>query len=200
MPNRMRSVLDNIDIIICFFRALMCVYARFSCRKVFLRIPLPPPAKLVPAIAGCRVESRLQRRTAPCAHARPRQRAEHRFKEFSLTCPSQPAVPMAIFDLRFLRRGSPLTRCLQAISDTKEEYRILPDNEPADYFATPLRVKKFTPAWPGHAEEISLKMIVRTLAPVQLSLQPSSPRMPAAVSIAKSTIPIRYQKGSEGNV
>lgn len=60
--------------------------------------------------------------------------------------------------------------------------------------------KEIYPGMAGRAEEISLKMIVRTLAPVQLSLQPSSSRMAAAVSIAKSTIPIRYQKGSEGNV
>lgn len=53
-------------------------------------------------------------------------------------------------------------------SDTKIEYYLLPGNEPADFFASPLRVKKLTPAMPGRAEVIFPKIIVRTLvAPVQ---------------------------------
>lgn len=87
--------MDNIDIIIWFFRALLCFYARFTYRKVFCEFFCQ---KAESAKAGCRGESRLQRRTALCAHARPGQRAERRFKEFSLIGPSQPAVPMAIFD------------------------------------------------------------------------------------------------------
>ena len=58
---------------------------------------------------------------------------------------------------------SPLTRCLQAISDTKVDRRILPANEPANYFPAALRVKKLTPALPGHPEVIFSKIIVRTL-------------------------------------
>ena len=58
---------------------------------------------------------------------------------------------------------SPLTRCLQAISDTKVDRRILPANEPDNYFPAALRVKKLTPALPGHPEVIFSKIIVRTL-------------------------------------
>ena len=60
-------------------------------------------------------------------------------------------------------RSHPLTRCLQAISDTKVDRRILPANEPANYFPAALRVKKLTPALPGHPEVIFSKIIVRTL-------------------------------------
>ena len=65
---------------------------------------------------------------------------------------------------RFQRtRDHPLTRCLQAISDTKVDRRILPANEPDNYFPAALRVKKLTPALPGHPEVIFSKIIVRTL-------------------------------------
>ena len=57
----------------------------------------------------------------------------------------------------------PLTRSLQAISDTKVDHWILPANEPVNYFPAALRVKKLTPALPGRAKVIFSKIIVRTL-------------------------------------
>ena len=60
-------------------------------------------------------------------------------------------------------RSHPLTRCLQAISDTKVDHWILPANEPVNYFPAALRVKKLTPALPGRAKVIFSKIIVRTL-------------------------------------
>ena len=74
---------------------------------------------------------------------------------------------------RFQRtRDHPLTRSLQAISDTKVDHWILPDDEPGHIFleasaGVVFIVKKINPGRPGHSEEIFSKIFPGTLAPVQ---------------------------------
>ena len=68
---------------------------------------------------------------------------------------------------RFQRtRDHPLTRCLQAISDTKVDRWILPDDEPGHiFFKAPAGavfiVKKINPGRPGRTEVIFFKNILR---------------------------------------
>ena len=60
----------------------------------------------------------------------------------------------------------PFTRSLQAIPIQRTPAGVCRLDEPGNYFPPALRAKKFTPALPGHAEEISLKIIPGTPDPV----------------------------------
>ena len=85
-------------------------------------------------------------------------------ERYFLSGPDQAAVFGLLLFPGFRRpRSHPLTRCLQAISDTKVDHWILPANEPVNYFPAALRVKKLTPVLPGRAKVIFSKIIVRTL-------------------------------------
>lgn len=139
----MRSELDNIDIIICFFRALMWLYARFSYRKVFLRAPLFASGSGHSRLPGCSPATTPHGAVRPCA-ARPARGAP---VQGIFSYRSEPACGSDgdFRSVNFQPGFTPYT-LPSGISDTKEGHWILPDNDPVDYFAAPLRVKKFTPA------------------------------------------------------
>ena len=79
-------------------------------------------------------------------------------ERYFLSGPDQAAVFGLLLFSGFRRpRSHPLTRSLQAISDTKVDHWILPANEPVNYFPAALRVKKLTLALPGRAKVIFSK-------------------------------------------
>ena len=106
----------------------------------------------------------------------------------------------------------PLTRSLQAIPIQRTPAGVCRLDEPGNYFPPALRTKKFTPATPGHAEEISLKINSRNprsglMAGAALigDLCDSSQRSLLCRSRAACVYsnPCRqcpYQKGSDGYV
>ena len=88
-------------------------------------------------------------------------------ERYFLSGPDQAAVFGLLLFSGFRRpRSHPLTRSLQAISDTKVDRRILPDDEPGHIFleapaGVVFIVKKINPGRPGHSEVIFFKNIPR---------------------------------------
>ena len=88
-------------------------------------------------------------------------------ERYFLSGPDQAAVFGLLLFSGFRRpRSHPLTRSLQAISDTKVDHWILPDDEPGHIFleapaGVVFIVKKINPGRPGHSEVIFFKNIPR---------------------------------------